>query len=189
VVDDAAGAGGLAAAAIETKVQVLAYDIAGLDLSLCQSQHELNPAARRVGFVAGLYVSGARGEAQAAMNAGEPTLICAGIHRHRGIGWCGLGIFNDRKSGQRICQGKGCRVPSGSKAALRRSIICRSPSFVETSIKRQPEEVFFQNEAAPPLDSARLRMFGIYVGGTSDPRTAPKAASATDAMPGNRSMK
>ena len=128
MVDDAAGADGLAATAVEAQVQVFPHRLRGLDLALGQAEHELDPAAGGLGFVAGLGVGRAGGQAQAAVDAGQAAVVGARVDGDRvGAGW-----DDGKGGGQMACQGKGDSLWSGSKDALRCSIIRRSTGFVDS---------------------------------------------------------
>ena len=66
---DAGGTGGHAGEATETKIHFLGESASGVEFAISDSAHECNAAARTVALELGGVVSGAGGEAKAAVHA------------------------------------------------------------------------------------------------------------------------
>jgi hypothetical protein len=78
VILDAGGAGGLAGAADEAAVEVFEDLVADADTAIDGAFHQVDAAARGVGFIEGFDIGGAGRETEAAMDAGAEFVVSFG---------------------------------------------------------------------------------------------------------------
>ena len=106
VIDHAARTGRFASATIQAQIQMPPHRGAGVDGPIRQPAHQLNPPARRIGFVSGCHECRTGRQAQSAMHARQRAVISPLIEAQRRIfllgrlgddGQCGVGHYGLRK--------------------------------------------------------------------------------------------